>query len=700
MNSLPRTDARSTATCTRIQRRAMSPRVLACLLIAAALVFVTPIAVAQVPDAAPSPVVNDGRQTLNLSNADINVLIATVAEITGRNFIVDPRVEGKVTVITSEPMTPAEIYDTFLSVLRVNGYAAVASGRLVRIVPDAVARQFDSDPYVPGTAAPDALVTRVITVQNVPASELVDLLRPLLPQAAQLMVHEGSNALVIADRAGNIERIERLIRRIDTAGDEEVEVIVLRHASAAEMVRTLGNIGSEGSPRLIADARSNSILLTGDRRGRLRLRTLIAHLDTPLDSGGSTQVIYLHYASAAGMVPVLESLASSLEGAETGEGARATTAIQAHEATNSVVISAPAATMEALRSVIRQLDIRRAQVLIEAVVADIAEETAKEFGIQWQTFAEDNGQIGRGVFGGTRFGGPQGGDIVDALSNPLGSLGGGLNLGWVDGTISIPGPNGSPIEILNIGALVRALNANAGTNILSTPSIVTLDNQEALIEVGQEVPFIQGEFTTPVTSGGSDGGALVNPFRTLERKSIGVKLKVTPQINEGDAVVLTLEQEVSSLAPQVQGAADLITNQRILRTTVLVGDGQLLVLGGLVTEDQSERINQVPGLGNIPVLGNLFKYRNSSRIRRNLMIFLRPVILRDAAVESAISGSRYQYIRRQQERMREDDRGLLQPHEKPILPELHELPPAGSSEALPITEPEPPARRQPRRRGH
>lgn len=642
---------------------------------------------------------NDGRQTLNLKNADINVLIATVAEITGRNFIVDPRVEGKVTVITSEPMTPAEIYDTFLSVLRVNGFAAVQSGRLVRIVPDAVARQFDSDPEIPGSVSAETLVTRVIAVHNVAANELADLLRPLLPQAAQLSVHEGSNAIVVADRAGNIDRLERLVRRIDTAGDEEVEVIVLRHASAAELARTLASVGSEGGPRIIADARSNSILLTGDRRGRLRLRTLIAHLDTPLDSGGSTQVVYLHYASAAGMVPVLESLAKSLEGENGGESARAVTAIQAHEATNSVVISAPAATMEALRSVIRQLDIRRAQVLIEAVIAEVAEEAAKEFGIQWQTFAEDNGQIGTGIIGGTNFSGPSGGNILGAISggaDGLAGLPGGLNLGWVRGTIRLPG---SEEEVLNLGALVRALNANTGTNILSTPSIVTLDNQEALIEVGQEVPFIQGEFTTPVTSGSGGSNPLVNPFRTLERKSIGLKLKVTPQINEGDAVVLTLEQEVSSLAPQVQGAADLITNQRILRTTVLVGDGQLLVLGGLVTEDQNERVNQVPGLGSIPVLGNLFKYRSSSRIRRNLMVFLRPVILRDAAVESAISGSRYNYIRGEQQRMRDDDRGLLKPHEKPILPELDALPPPGSDEALPTPAPasdKPPRRRRER----
>lgn len=643
----------------------------------------------------------DGRQVLNLKNADINVLIATVAEITGKNFIVDPRVEGKVTVITSEPMTPDEVYHTFLSVLRINGYAAVPNGKLVRIVPDAVARQFDTPPEVPGSTDTNTLVTRVIAVNNVSARDLAELLKPLLPQAAQVSVHESSNAIVIADRAGNIDRVERLVRRIDTAGDEQVEVIALRHANATELARTLGNV-SEGDrgPRLVADGRTNSLLLSGDRRGRLRLRTLIAHLDTPLESGDTTQVVYLHYAAASDLVPVLGALAKSLEGAEGGENAVSATSIQAHDSTNSLVISAPSAVMESLRSVIRQLDIRRAQVLIEAVIAEVAEEKAKEFGIQWQAMPGDD-EIGRGVFGGTNFTGPNGGNIIGALADPFG-LPGGLNLGWLEGTVSIPGPNGRDITILNMGALVRALNADTGTNILSTPSIVTLDNQEAVLEVGQEVPFIQGEFTTPVASGSSgtgSSGSLVNPFRTLERKSIGLKLKVTPQINEGDAVVLTLEQEVSSLAPQVQGAADLITNQRILKTTVLVGDGQMLVLGGLVTEDQNERVNMVPGLGRIPVLGNLFKYRSSNRIRRNLMVFLRPVILRDGNAETAISGNRYNYIRGEQLRMRDQSDGLLQPEEKPVLPELDAVPGPGVHTPMPLPAPEPASDGKRRRRG-
>jgi general secretion pathway protein D len=669
------------------------------LVLSAPLSAQTEPAVSAPAAATTAPASADGRQTLNLKNADINVLIATVAEITGRNFIVDPRVEGKVTVITSEPMSPDEIYDTFLSVLRVNGFAAVPNGRLIRIVPDAVARQFDTPAEVPGASSPDALVTRVIAVQNVPASELVELLRPLLPQAAQVAVHEGSNAIVIADRAGNIERVERIIRRIDTAGNEQVEVIPLRHASAAELARTLGGVAGEGGPRLVADTRTNSILLTGDQRGRLRLRTLVAHLDTPLESGESTQVIYLRYAKAADLVPILDSLATSLEGVEGGEDARTATAIQAHEGTNSLVVSAPAAVMDSLRSVVRQLDIRRAQVLIEAVIAEVAEEKAKEFGIQWQVVPEDGGQLGRGVIGGTNFSGTAGGNILGTAFGGvegLAGLPGGLNLGWVEGLVSVPGPNGRTMQILNIGALVRALNADTGTNILSTPTIVTLDNQEALIEVGQEVPFIQGEFTTPVTGGGDSSNALVNPFRTLERKSIGLKLKVTPQINEGDAVVLVLEQEVSSLAPQVQGAADLITNQRILRTTVLVGDGQMLVLGGLVTEDQNERVNQVPGLGSIPVLGNLFKYRSSNRIRRNLMVFLRPVILRDAASETAISGSKYDYIRNEQLRMRDESRGLLAPEEKPVLPQRDAIPPPGTAAPLPVPRAEPESARDQR----
>jgi general secretion pathway protein D len=613
--------------------------------------------------ALPAGAQNGEMHTLNLRDADIHVLIDTVSEITGRNFIVDPRVEGRVTVVSARPMPSEEIWETFVGVLRVHGYVAVESGRMWRILPEPVARQ-DGAP-LPGVARPggDELVTRIIELDHVAALEVVNVLRPLLPQNQQLAVHGGSNAIIISDRAGNVARIEAILRRIDTASEGQVEVIPLQHASASEIARTLTLLHGGEASRFIADDRSNSILLSGDRGARLRARTLITHLDTPLDSGGDTQVIYLRYASAEDLVPILDSVAATLTGQ--AEGARAAT-IQPHRETNALVITAPAAVHQSLASVVRQLDIRRAQVLIEAVIVEIADEIADELGIQWQSTDLRNtpdGGIGRGVIGGTNFPGQGGaGSILGAAVNPL-SVGSGLNIGYVRGTIRLPG---SDEEILQLGALARALRGDGRSNILSTPSVLTLDHQEAVFKVGQEVPFVTGQFTN---TGAGAGTQPQNPFQTIDRRDVGLTLTVTPRINEGDAVRLDIKQEVSSLAPQPLGAVDLVTNKRELSTSVLVQDGDLLVLGGLINEEVRENISKVPALGDIPVLGNLFRYRSTRTERRNLMVFLRPVILRDAVTESAVSNAKYNFIRAEQIRARERSESARLRDSHPVLPE-------------------------------
>lgn len=597
--------------------------------------------------------------TLNLKNADIQALIVTVAEITGKNFIVDPRVEGQVTVISSQDMTPDEIYDVFLSVLRVHGFAAVPSGSIIKIVPDASARQ-DSIATIDTTRgySPDDLVTRIIQVDNIPATQLVPILRPLLPQSAHLAAHLASNALIISDRAANVARLANIIRRIDTATDEEVEIISLQHANAAEVARTLNMLARNGDPgatqpTLIADERTNSILLGGDRASRLRMRTLVAHLDTPLE-GGDTHVIYLRYADAESLVPVLDSVAASLEVTqpETGAG----TAIQAEPSTNALIITASPAIFRSLQSVIRQLDIRRAQVLVEAVIAEVALDMSRELGVQWQV---GNGDLD-GTFGGTNFG-DSGSNILDLSANPLGADSG-LNLGYIDGTVSIPGIEGN---ILNINVLIRALQSDVNSNVLSTPHLVTLDNEEAQIQVGQEVPFLTGQFTNTGAA-----GTAVNPFQTIERKEVGILLRVTPHINEGDTMLLEIHQEVSTLIPNsiaLSGAVDLVTNKRTLTTTVQVDDGQLIVLGGLISEDVADTIQKVPVLGSIPVLGALFRYRNTTAMKRNLMIFLRPTILRDPTLEARISSGKYNALRQQQIQAREAQKDWVN---TPVLPEI------------------------------
>jgi len=634
--------------------------------------------------AAPAAADASGRHTLNLKGADIGVLIQTVSEITGKSFIVDPRVDGKVTVISSRPMDDVELYETFQSVLRVHGFAAVpAGGSMVKILPEAMAVQDGGTVAVP-TAGRDELVTRLIPVKHVSAPQLVELLRPLMPQQGHFQAHANSNSLLITDRAGNVDRLASLIARIDTASDAEVEVIALQHASAAEVARTLATFDSSGNAaaaaiganpfKLVADDRTNSVLLSGDKAQRLRYRALIAHLDTPLSRGENTQVIYLRYARVADLVPILEGVADTLTGtASKSEGAKSAT-IQPHEETNALVVTASPAVFRELSAVVRQLDVRRAQVLVEAIIAEVSDDLADELGVQWQSTSYDGGANESGIIGGTNFPGAGGaGSIVGALTNPYGAIGGssGLNLGYLGGRVTLPGPNGTEVTVFQVGALVRALRGDGRANVLSNPSVVTLDHQEALFKVVQEVPFLTGQYTNTSSNGGSNQPT--NPFQTVDRKDVGIILTVTPHVNEGSAVRLDIRQEVSALAPNVSGAVDLITNKRELSTSVMVADGGLLVLGGLKSEETRENTSGVPGISRVPLIGNLFKSRSSARGKRNLMIFLRPTILRDAAAEQAISNEKYNFLRTEQMQLRED-RELRYRKEQPVLPALPATP--------------------------
>jgi general secretion pathway protein D len=649
-----------------------------------------------------------GTHTLNLKDADIQVLIATVSEITGKNFIIGPNVQGKVTVVSATPMKPDEIYDTFLSVLRVNGYAAIASGSMIKIVAEATAQQ-DGSGGLDGvrTHETDELVTQIVPLKHVSATELVPILRPLMPQGAQLIAHPGSNSLVISDRAGNVQRLISIIGRIDTASDNGVEMIPLQHASAAELARTLTQLNegkasdlSADASKVFADERTNSILLSGGKSGRLRLRALITHLDTPISTGGDTNVVYLHYANAKDLVPILRGVASTLTNeapvtakAAGGENAGAGNAssiatIQAHEDNNALIISAPPAVFRSLQNVIRQLDVRRSQVLIEAVIAEVSDETANELGVQWQL------PLGTGsdhVIGGTNFSsgnsGAAGNNILSAAVNPLG-VGNGFNLGYINGTVTI-----GNTKIFQLGALVTALRSDGKSNILSTPQVMTLDNQQAVIKVGQEVPFLTGAYQTTASSAvttGSNGSTttgIANPFQTIQRKDVGITLTVTPHINEGDSVKLEIHQIVSSLAPPVTGASDLVTNNREVQTTVLIKDGSVFVIGGLISDTIKDNNQQVPGLGAIPLLGNLFRYRSNDHVRQNLMVFLHPRILRDAVSEASVASEKYNFIRTEQIQMRENSQVLTPPGAMPLLPDVHDFLASPALDAAPYTTP-------------
>jgi general secretion pathway protein D len=636
--------------------------------------------------------------TLNLKDADINALVESMSVLTGKNFIVDPRVKGRVTIISSKPMDEKELYEVFLAVLGVHGFAAVPGDKVIKIVPAAGAKQ-ENVPTIdrPRGIEPDQIVTRVIQVQNVSAAQIVPILRPLIPPQGHLAAYTPTNVLIISDSAANVERIASIISRIDLASNEEVEIVALRHASATEIVRVLTALeqgktradpaaAGAGSPlRMVADERTNSILLSGDKTSRVRLRTLITHLDTPVDTGGNTQVVYLRYAKAKDLMTVLQGVSKSLSneaarnapipgqpgappGGSGSGGGGGLVDIQADESTNALVITAPPDLIRSLRSVIAQLDVRRAQVLVEAVIAEISAEKTAELGVQW--VADANGAIGFTNLGTETTG----------LSNILG-LAAQADSGDLTALSAVRIPQGMQMAFGDFsgnnrfGALISALAKDADTNVLSTPTVVTMDNEQAEIVVGQNVPFVTGSYTSSTSSGSNNNtNALSNPFQTIQRDDVGIKLKVKPQINEGNAVKLEIEQEVSSVVPSANAATQgPTTNKRSIKTIVMVEDGQVLVLGGLIDDKLDESAQKVPLLGDVPLLGNLFRYRSTSKLKRNLMVFLHPVILRDPSQGTLATSDKYSYIRQQQIAARESADYLLPNVQPPVLKPQEEV---------------------------
>ena len=617
--------------------------------------------------------------TLNLKDADIGALISTVSAVTDKNFIVDPRVKGKVTVISSRPMDNDEVYQVFLSILKVHGFAAVPSGEVIKIVPDVNAKQ-DGIPTAsdrdPGRG--DEMVTRVIQVDNVTAAQLVPILRPLIPQQGHLAAYPATNVLIISDRATNVERLVSIIRRIDQVSDSEIEIIPLQHASAAEVVRVLTSLNRAGAvqskaPRspaggqaLIADERTNSVLLGGDRATRLRMRAIISHLDTPLESGGNTDVVYLRYAVATDIVGTLMGVGKVEEsGAQQGKASASRNSfdIQADEATNALVITAPPDIMRTLRRVIGQLDIRRAQVLVEAIIAEVTEDTARELGVQWifNGAVDSTGPIGVINFTNS-------GSLISDIVNSAASVAdGGAFPAVVDNALLGFGRTNS--NSFNYVGVLNAIASDTNSNILSTPTLVTLDNEEAEIIIGENVPFLTGSFTS---TGASDGAT--NPFQTIQREDVGLTLKIKPQINEGDAMRLEIEQEVSSIAPSLAGASDIITKKRSIKTTVMVNDSEMIVLGGLIDEQVGEDIQRVPLLGYIPLIGELFTSRTADVTRSNLMVFIHPVILRDNTASEFYTNSKYNYIRSLQQAADDDGVNLMWKQKHPVLPPLEPSP--------------------------
>ncbi len=591
----------------------------------------------------------------SFKNADIEEFINTVGKNLNKTIIIEPSVRGKINVRSYDLLNEDQYYQFFLSVLDVYGFAVVPMNNGVLKVVRSKDAKTSAIPVVDDTnpGVGDEMVTRVVPVRNVSVRELAPLLRQLNDNAGggNVVHYEPSNVLLITGRAAVVNRLVEVVRRVDKAGDQDMDVIKLKFASAGEMVRLVTNLNKDGtnqganaslllSPKVVADERTNSVVISGEPKARARIIQMVRQLDRDLQSQGNTRVFYLKYGKAKDLVDVLKGVSSSIAADKKG-GATATAtggasigggqlAISADETTNALVITAQPDVMAELEQVIAKLDIRRAQVLVEAIIVEISDGDGMNLGVQW---ANTNG-------GGTQF---------TDTGLPIGSLAIAAkdykDNGNTDGLSSLAGSFSGMAAGFYHGdwaALVTALSTNSKNDILSTPSIVTMDNKEASFNVGQEVP---------VQSGSQSSTTSDQVFNTIERKTVGTKLVVTPQINEGDSVLLNIEQEVSSVAQkQATGTANLgpTFDTRTVKNAVLVKSGETVVLGGLMDEQTQEQISKVPLLGDIPVLGYLFRSSKTSTAKRNLMVFIRPTILRDANVYSGVSSNKYTLFRAEQ----------------------------------------------------
>ncbi len=653
--------------------------------------------------------------TLNFVNAEIESVARTLATLSNRNLVVDPRVKGTINLSTELPVSPNEAWSQFLAALRLQGFAMVETKGLYKIVPEADAKLQGGNVQEiqkgNGGSGSGQIVTHIFKLNFEQANNLVPVLRPLISPNNTINVNPGNNSIIITDYADNLQRMARIIATLDVSNASDVEVIQLKHAiavdlaplvlrlvesgsNAAQAPATPGQTGAEYKTTLLAEPRSNTLILRAANPARVALvKSLVAKLDQPggTNPSGNIHVVYLKNADATKLATTLRAAVGGQVNSATGTSSMAGTAaanptatpasatsgstlgstggvsgaatggqIQADTATNSLIITAPEPQYRQLRAVIDMLDQRRAQVMVESLIAEVNADKAAEMGIQWQNAT---GKAG-GTVGiiGTNFNNPitttmGQGNIVNVSGGSttgLSALGGGLNIG------SARRINGTYV----LSSLATFLQQNGDGNVLSTPTLLTLDNEEAKIVVGQNVPFVTGQYTNNNTTNGS-----VNPFQTVERKDVGLTLKVKPQISETGTVKLTIFQEVSSVvANSVGSSTGLITNKRSIESNVLVDDGSIIVLGGLLSDEYAGSTSQVPAFGDIPVIGWFFKSESRTRTKKNLMVFLRPVVMRDAAASDALSNNRYQQMMGLQQNAQPGFNPILGSGNSPVLP--------------------------------
>ncbi len=631
--------------------------------------------------------------SLNFVNADIDEVVRAVSHITGKNFLMDPRVKGTINIVSATPIPASLAYDTLLSALRMQGFAAVENDGITKVMPEADAK------LSVGAAndfknSGDKLVTRVYILKNESAVQMVPILRPLIASNNIVVAYPNNNALVITDYASNLKRIEQIIASIDQSTVEGPVIIPVKYGSALDLATTINRLMQDGAVvaagstdasqrfTLVADSRSNSLLLRTDSPARvMRVRDLVVKLDIAGTAPGNMHVVYLKNAEAAKIAQTLRSVVSgdtsaiaaapsATTGATGTAGATGTFAssagstptgsgiIQADVASNALIITAPDAVYNNLRAVVEMLDVRRAQIFVEALIAEVTSDKVAEFGVQWQAL-NGIGSTGNQLIGGTNFG-TSSGNILTTAAN-LGTVGQGLNVGIVNGTTTIPGTG----TVLNMGALAKFLENDNNANILSTPNLLTLDNEEAKIIVGENVPFITGSYAQTGST------TTASPFQTIERKDVGLTLRIKPTILEGGTVKLQVYQEVSSVN-NLTNAAGIITNTRSLQSVVLVDEGQIVVLGGLIQDSVTQQEDKVPLLSSIPWLGNLFRHEIRQRTKTNLMIFIRPYVLRTATAPNMLTQDRYDYLRGEQKAGQALSRTVLPDMPAPTLPPLNQ----------------------------
>ena len=634
--------------------------------------------------------------TLNFVGAEIEAVARTMGVITGRTMVVDPRVKGTMNLSSDRPITPAAAYNQFVVALRLQGFTVVDASGISKVVPEAEGKlQASSVSIAPSTVGGNQIVTRIFPLAHETANNLVAILRPLISPNNTINVNPGNNSLVITDYADNLQRLASIIAAMDLPNATDVEVVKLKHAIASDLAVLVtrltlvqggaaagqGQVDNAFRTVVIPEPRSNSLILRAANPARLALvKSLVERLDQPatVNATGNIYVVYLKNADAVKLAATLRAALAGIPAAATaapgnvaGGAAAAQPStggqIQADPATNSLVITAPEPQYRQLRAVIDQLDARRAQVFVESLIAEVNADKAAEFGIQWQGAIGKKGDGNIGILG-TNFG-SGGNNIINlAAGGAAGTAvpGTGLNLGLANRI------NG----VYVLGFLARFLQSTGDGNILSTPNLLTLDNEEAKIVIGQNVPFVTGSFTNTASGGGS-----VNPFQTIERKDVGLTLRVKPQISENGTVKLSIFQEVSSVqASSINSASGLITNKRSIESNVLVEDGAIVVLGGLLQDEYAGNQDKVPGLGDLPLFGNLFKSETRSRKKTNLMVFLRPVVVRDGAASDVLSIDRYESMRSGQREQQLLPNALLSVDTAPPLPALKVRPAPASGD--------------------